>query len=165
MTPDKRNVAVVAALVLSLTIGVVVLRAIEPQPPPWNQSVTLMALTPQRVEQVTISYVPSQAAAAELRLADDETRCVVGAVEDGPCCDPPFLPHWRVVVISGGDRLDDGAKANLLRLLASLSRASGVELVPVRLAADFDQQAAPARELRDFLALKGIIPASVERGR
>lgn len=175
MTADKRNSSVVLALILSMTIGVVVLLGLESQLVParhdFSGSTLLMAREGLYVQQVEISYLPAPLddralAAARQRFDPRDTICWI--LTDGSAAHLETAgPHVQLVVL-GTDQptLDDPQKQTLLTALGSMSQLRGVDLVPVRLAADSDPQRNPALspqaleqlvDLRDFLKRKGII--------
>ena len=70
MAGDKRSTSVVIALVICVTLGAVVLRALElrlvPGKPNFQGSTLLMAEQPMRVQDVEIAYVSANGAALAL---------------------------------------------------------------------------------------------------
>jgi hypothetical protein len=167
MAGDKRSTSVVIALVICVTLGAVVLRALElqlvPAKPKWEGSTLLMAEQPMRVEDVEIAYVsaPAGGAALPVDAAGQESICVIDS--DGSARWEQRGPRVRLVVV-GTDSvtLGEEQKAKLMGALGTLSAASGQEVVPVRLAPDSDVHRVSdlppqATDLRNYLERKGII--------
>ncbi len=173
MSADKRNTSVVIALVVSMTLGLLMLLWLEehlvPTKRDWSGGTLLMAERGLRVEDVRIVYAPtwSDVTALGVDPQGDDSVCLI---------DPAGRPQWeprgpRVqVVVIGADeaptaeRLADAQKQTLQGVLGTLSEASGRGLVPVRLAEapvpDSGLAARQAADLREFLELKGFIPSA-----
>jgi hypothetical protein len=167
MAGDKRSTSVVIALVVCVTLGAVVLRALElrlvPGKPNFEGSTLLMAEQPMRVQDVEIAYVsaPASGAALALDAEGQESVCVIDS--DGSPRWEQRGPRVRLVVVgTDSETLGQEQKATLMRALGTLSAASGQEVVPVRLALDSDVLRvsglpAQATDLRNYLERKGII--------
>lgn len=157
MTGETRNTRVVAILIVSMTVGAACLLWLEMPTRGWSPTTFLMAERGRPVEDVLIEYVgPEQ----PFNPADYD--CAV--YSDGRCDWRPRQPHIRLAVVgSGGERLGQAQAGSLLAALGSMSRLRGLDLSRVRLHADsdarVDSDASPqARDLRDLLVRKGIIP-------
>lgn len=166
MTADKRNTYVVIALVLSMTVGMRLLMTFErlliPEVPRWEGNPLLAAETDAAPEwQVEIHYVGSLAEMSQLQLPPQASRCII---------DPEGEPQWEpagsqvaLVVVGTTERaLTEQQQRTVLAALGVLSQDCGVDLVPVRLAADSDprhQTGLPrgAQQLATLLERKGII--------
>jgi hypothetical protein len=164
LQPDKRNAAVVAALVASITVGVVTLLALEPQPPAWeaaNLGLTAVAriegAPSHRAESVRISYVPDQAAAAQLPVAGDETVIYIASGEVQPSKPIERGSRYRFVVCCAPSELDDATRAEVVSWLGWLNQGRRPDLVPVQLADDYPVATPAAGQLRDFLRSKGLL--------
>ena len=165
MAGDKRSTSVVIALVICVTLGAVVLRALElrlvPGKPNFQGSTLLMAEQPMRVQDVEIAYVSANGAALALDAEGPESVCVIDA--DGSPRWEQRGPRVRLVVVgTDSETLGQEQKATLMGALGTLSAASGQEVVPVRLALDSDVLRvsglpAQATDLRNYLERKGII--------
>jgi hypothetical protein len=167
MSSGRRNTSVVAALVVSMSAGAVVLRGLEkrlvPGKPHFKGSTLLMAERALRVAEVEVNYVPPGQDPEVLGIDPDhgDSICLINA--DGP---PDWVPGGalvRVVVLGTNDDAEWSARRRvLLGTLGTLNQASGQDLVPVRLAAGSDVRLTPdlpaqAADLRALLELKGII--------
>jgi len=175
MTADKRNSSVVFALILSMTVGVVVLLVLESHLVPARQdfggSTLLMAQEGLYVQQVEISYVAAPIteellSATRQRIDPRDTICWI--LPDGSAAHLETAgPVVQMVGLgTPDDALDDLQKQTLLAALGSMSQLRGVDLVPVQLAADSDPKRNPPLppqaleqlvDLCDFLKRKGII--------
>jgi hypothetical protein len=168
MTADKRNATVVIALVLAMTVGAQVLLSFESwfgaPPTHWEGDVRLSAERGNPVQHVEISYITKLADLDELGLDDHgrDSVCVIGPAGEVDIWRPAG-PRVRLMVIgSSEDRLPDEQKRTLLATLGSLSEASGVDLVRVRIASGSDVRRNPdlpmqAHDLRELLVRKKII--------
>jgi len=162
MTADKRNTSIVVALILSMTVGAQVLLWLEPGTPRWQGDVSLIAERAIPIQEVEVVYVrPDMSDDAVLVPDDGRSLCVVSA--EGQPAWSAGDPRVRLAVVgSEADRLSNEQKRTLLWALQNMSRASGRDLVPVRLAVDSDvrhNEALPvqAADLCDFLLRKQII--------
>jgi len=161
MTADRRNTLVVAALILSMTLGARVLTWLEPYRPRWEGPVALTAERALPVQEVEISYAgtPGEVEALDFDLRD--SICWVNA--DGAVEWRPAGPRVQLIVLgSEGAVLSDAQKRAVLATIGSLSQASGVELVNVRLAPGLQPGRDGARspqadDLCRLLVRKGII--------
>ncbi len=167
MSSGKRNTSVVAALIVSMSVGAFFLRGLEkrlvPGKPHFKGSTLLMAERGLRVAEVEVNYVPPGQGPEVLGLDPEngDSICVITA--DGP---PDWVqggPLVRVVVLGTDDESAWSARRRvLLGTLGTLNQASGQDLVPVRLATGSDVHITPdlpaqAGDLRALLELKGII--------
>jgi hypothetical protein len=167
MTAGKRNTSVVAALIISMTAGAAVLRGLElrlvPGKPNFKGSTLLMAEQGMRVREVEVSYVPrwEDLPTAGIDPEGDDSVCVVDS--DGRAHWAQRGPRIQLVVIgTDNETLASVQRRALLGALGTLNQASGVDLVPVHLAAGSDVRVNPdlpaqARDLRALLERKGII--------
>jgi len=157
MISDARNAKVLAALVLSMTLGAAVLLWLEGPPPRWAPQTLLLAETQLRITDATIEYVPP----GEVVALDGYDGVITPG--DGSRWEPQS-GHVRIAVVgSPGDRLDESQALNLLKILGTLNRRDGLEFARVRLDPNSDPRQRPdlpaqARELSDLLVRKGIIP-------
>lgn len=157
MNSDKRNAAVVVALIASMTAGVLVLLAFEnllyPRRPRFEADIALTAEQRRGVEV----EVGCAALDAATRLRENENVCLV--YPDG-YIDPSQAggPQVRVVLV-GADAhvLSAEHKRALLGTLHALLGAAGTADGHVRLAAADGEFGAP-ENVRDFLVLKGFLP-------
>jgi len=148
-----------------MTAGATVLLGLEsklvPKRPNWTGSTLLMAEHGARVESVEITYITSPDEVGRASLGVEESLCLIEP--DGTTRWEPLRARVRVVVIgSDGEHLTAEQKRALLGVLGSISQASGVELVPVRLADSSDVRQQPglppqAADLCALLERKGII--------
>ncbi len=161
MTADRRNTLVVVALILSMTVGARVLTWLEPYRPRWEGPVALTAERALPVQEIAIAYAgsPSELEALDLDLRD--SICWVNA--DGTVEWRPAGPRVQLIVLgSEGPLLTDAQKRAVLATIGSLSQASGVELVNVRLAPSLQPgrdgvRPPQADDLCRLLVRKGII--------
>ncbi len=159
MTADKRNTAVVVALIVSLTVGIRVLTWLEPERPCWEGAPLLMAEQGGFVDEVVVTYTPSREALRSVVVDERDSLCVVYPDEE-PYWSPSGPVVQLVVVGSATEALDHWQKEKLLAVLGSLDQASGGrDLVPVRLAPELRQaELLPqAADLCKLLARKRII--------
>ena len=163
MAADRRNTFVVTALVVSMTAGAQALLWLEPGTPHWKGETLLMAERGMRVERVEVGYAAASADAAALGWFSDDNDSILLIHPDGEVAWEPRGPRVRLVVIgSDANRLGKEQQETLLWALGNMSRASGLELVPVQLAANSDTRQNPdlppqAADLRELLVRKGII--------
>jgi len=167
MSSGGRNTSVVAALIVSMSAGAVVLRGLEkrlvPGKPHFKGSTLLMAERSLRVAEVEVNYVPPGQDPEVLGIDSESGDSICLITADGP-------PEWvqggalvRVVVLGTDDEGAWSARRRvLLGTLGTLNQASGRDLVPVRLASGSDVHLTPdlpaqAADLRALLELKGII--------
>ena len=156
MLDETRNTRVVAFLILAITAGAVTLRWLEPPARGWSPETLLMAERGGAIADLAIEYVgydqPYDPAEYD------------GVLSNGACDWHQRGPHVRLAVIgSRSGRLDEDQTLALLSVLGSLNQARALDLSQVRLDPNSDaslnpQLPAEARELRDLLVRKGIIP-------
>lgn len=157
MISDARNAKVLAALVVSMTLGAAVLLMLEGPPARWSPQTLLLAETKLRVSDATIEYVPL----GEVIALDGYDGVITAG--DGSRWEPQS-EHVRIAVVgTGGERLDESQALNLLKILGTLTSNNGLELGRVRLDPNSDPRQRPdlpaqARDLSDLLVRKGIIP-------
>jgi hypothetical protein len=156
MTSDKRNAAVVIALIASMTGGVLVLAGFEkllyPLRPRYVADINLTALTP--AEQAAVDVEVLCTAEADLPAAEDADDFRI--YPNGQIAGEVRGQHVRLVVVSpDGHTLADDQKRALLGALKALVGDRDGDVAPVRVV-QAEGTAAP-EELRRFLALKGII--------
>lgn len=152
MSADKRNTSVVIALIASMTVGAVVLRALEPGKLNFEGSALLMAERGTRVEEVQIEYVAPGDEGRSPAVGADESLWRIDT--DGAVYAEPLQSRVRLVVKGdpGANGPGKEQKKTIISVLGSISQASNVDVVPVRLLAD-----SQAGELRELLERKGII--------
>ncbi len=178
MTADKRNTAVVMSLVVSMTIGAVVLLSLEARLAPrrpvysWAANPMLAAERGLRLQELEIGHVVSLAALdpdaqsvmdADLTVFDtDESICLID--REGRARWEPRGPRvWLVLIGSASAaELTIAQKETLLAAIGSLSEKCDADLIPIRLAPELDARYTPdlppqAVDLRDFLARKRFI--------
>lgn len=162
MTAERRNAAVVVTLILSMTIGARILLWLEPRPP--RSEAADLRHTAERatpVQEIEIACATSQDEANALNK-EPYSFCAIDAEGNVPPWEARG-PRVRLVVVGAAtDKLSDRQQQQVLATLESLNRASGRELVPVRLAPESDPQRRPdapvaATDLRELLVRKGII--------
>ena len=160
---DRRNTAVVIALILSLTVGVRILTWFEPAEVQWGSAPALMAERSARIDAIDIVYVESGEEADYLvqTLPDTTSLCVVY-----PDRQPEYWvagSQWELIVVgSGAEQLSKQQQEWLLAALGGLVRPVGLAQVRVELAPDSDIAINPAlppqaQDLRDLLERKRII--------
>lgn len=165
MTADKRNAAVVIALILSMTLGARLLLWMEPSPPPqWQADPSLMAQRGGAVREVEITYADSgdgfEGLIRDLATTDDSI-CVIDAL--GGTEWEPRGPRVRLLVLgSNAPRLGEAQKRTLLAALGTFSHEAGDDSVRFRLSTSSDPQQTPglsaqATDLRELLVRKQII--------
>jgi|GEM_PF-898565 len=173
MAGNSRNASVVIALVVSMTLGLLMLlwleHALVPARRDFSGSALLMAQRGMQVSSVDIAYAASWDDVPALGITADTTDSVCLITPDGEVQWAERGPHVRLIVIgtdgATAERLNDEQKRKLLDVLGTLSGVSGQGLVPVRfepdhLASANSPAAAQVADLRDFLVLKGFIGAT-----
>ncbi len=155
MTADRRNAFVVAALIVSMTIGAGVLLLLEPGVPRWPGNTLLAAEQPLRVEEVEIAYARSPEEVPLLDGGSGSDDTILPIYPDGTRGPwEPRGPRVRLVVVGAVDgTVGEAQKKTLLFAVHSLSGSEG--RVPVRLGDGSD--ATQTEELRKLLVLKQII--------
>lgn len=158
MSADKRNTAVVVALVLSLTVGARLLLWLEPGSPQWEGDTLLMAQRGGAVQQIDVHFADDRDALAEMYIDERDSLCVVYPNEEPKWW--PGGPQVHLVVVGDHDQqLSQQQMAWVLGALGSLIQDSGQDLLPVRLADSATGPGLPpqAADLRSLLERKGII--------
>ncbi len=156
MTADNRNVKVVGALIVAMTLGAAVLLFLEPYPRGWSSEPMLIAQTRRVLSDLTVYHIP-HAAAFEPSAFD-------GVVyEDGRCEWRPAGGPARLAVLEGADqRMSGEQKRALLSLLYELDRNHELAMRQIRLEPYSDPRlysglSQHARDLCDWLVLKRFI--------
>ncbi len=158
MTSEKRNAAVVIALIASITGGVLVLLGFEkvlyPLRPRPEANINLTALTPAEQAAVDVEVVCTTE--DQWRANRDSDSDGFSIFPDGQITGELRGQHVRLLVVSpDGRTLADVQKRALLGTLKALVGDREGDLAPVQLAQA--EGSAAAEELRKFLILKGII--------
>lgn len=160
---DRRNTAVVIALILSLTVGVRILTWLEPAEVQWGSAPALMAERGARIESITIAFVPTRVEADQLVQQRSGANSLCLVYSDRP---PEYWaagPTWDLIVVgSSAERLPKRQQGWLLAALGGLVRPVGLPQVRVELAPDSDIALDPslpsqAQDLRKLLERKRII--------
>lgn len=160
---DRRNTAVVIALILSLTVGVRILTWLEPAEVQWGSAPALMAERSARIDAINIVFVESGDEADQLvqTLPETTSLCVVY-----PDRQPEYWvtgSQWDLIVVgTDAEHLSKQQQEWLLAALGSLVRPVGLAKVQVALSPDSDIALNPslppqAQDLRDLLERKRII--------
>ncbi len=171
MAGEKRNASVVIALVVSMTLGLLLLLGLErtlvPARRDFSGSALLMAQRGMQVSSVDIAYAATWDDVAALGITADTIDSICLIAPDGEVQWAERGPHVRLVVVgtdgdSEADRLSDEQKRRLLDVLGTLNGVNEHGSVPVHFEVDNlppsdSFAAAQATDLRSFLALNGFI--------
>ncbi|MCK4340770.1 MAG: hypothetical protein KAY37_03495 [Phycisphaerae bacterium] len=158
MAADKRNTAVVVALILSLTVGARLLLWLEPGGRYWDGKTLLMAERGTPVQEVEIAYASLEEAEETINQQGPDSVCAL--YPNGKLKRRLGGPRWQLIVVgSEADTLGKGQKEKLLAVLGSLNHASSQDLIRVRLAPGLQERVLPpqAADLRELLARKELI--------
>lgn len=156
---DVRNMKVVVALVISLTLGAAVLRWLETPTPGWAASggdPTLTAQNGRQIESVLVEYLPP-GAAADTSAYD----CII--LPDGQTVWRPQSSRVRLLVEGTATaQLDEAQLRAVMSALGSMNQLYGLDLRHVELAAASDERShkdlpSQAGDLWKLLVLKGIV--------
>ena len=156
MSDERRNARVVSALVTAMTLGALVLFALEPKSGRALPANLLIAESGLRLTDATIDFA---APGHNLDLAAYD--CVV--FPDGQAVWQPLSPSIRVAVVGdGGERLSDVQREQLLALLGNMKYLGGLRFDAVKLDSESDPTVmtglpAQAFDLRALLVRKGIL--------
>ena len=154
MDANTRNTKVIAALIASMSVGAVVLLALETKPN-LSPAPLLMAEEGQRVDGLRIEVLPADQA----YRADAFDGCIE---LDGRCRWRPSGPNLRIAVLGRtAQALSEAQAGTLMKLLGSLVEYGQLDLnhvafVPPSDPADKRTLAVLATDVRTLLRKKGV---------
>lgn len=156
MNNEARNARAAGVLIACMTVGALVLFALEPQAPRLPRGALLMAEAPQPVEGLVIEYV-APGASVDTTLFD----CVIQPT--GEVTWQPTGELVRLAVVgSDFDRLPARQAEQLLNVIGQIRFSAGLALGNVMLGSSADPVAQSnlppqTHDLRGLLVRKGIV--------
>lgn len=156
MNNESRNARAAGVLIAAMTMGAIVLFALEPRTTRMPRGTLLMAESGQAVEAVVIDYVPYGQPPDP-----DYFNCVLHA--DGQVEWRSHAGVVRVAIIgSDSDRLPLAQAERLLELIGQIRYSTGVPISEVKLGSGADAVNEPqlppqARDLHALLVRKGLV--------
>lgn len=156
VTADKRNIKVVAALFITMTLGAGLLLLLEPYPRNWSHEPLLIAQTRNTISDLTIYDIPR---GAPLEASDFDGVLY----DDGRLDWRPADGATRLAVVEGlSGRMEKEQKRALLNLFGELDRSGvlslqGIALDPASDPRSYSRLSQHAKDLCDWLVLKGFI--------
>lgn len=154
MSTDNRNTLVVVALIVSMTLGALVLGALQP---PRLQIERLTALSGTPIQTIQIEFVPDLSQ-VDATLYDCKVFPQSETAEWSQ-----RGPDVRIAVIASSEaKLDELQKQTLLRALWSMADMAAVTPLPISYDPASQWQLTPAlraqaEELGDWLNRKGFV--------